>query len=434
MYIDKCKTGKYVRVLLRDSYRIDGKNRHHTILNLSKWPKGDVDALEFALKYNELSAFGYNRDGKKGKKQIVVGLLCEECGLPVSIEVFPGNTSDTRTVGSQVEKLSMRFGGVEITLVGDRGMIKKPQIRELAANGFHYITAITKPQIEKLLSDNTLQMELFDEDVAEVITETGERYICRRNPHRANEIRTARENKRLCIQAAIPPMADPPLAETKANAYISEHPRAHVEKALNNIQLKIRKLSARGGSAVGGRVDEWLKASIESGRINMTTDEDSLSEIEKLDGCYALKTDLTPKQADKHLIHARYKDLALVEQSFRTSKTVELEMRPIFLRRADNTRGHALVVMLAYLIVKELANCWASLDMTVQEGIDRLASLCETIVSIRGKGASSIVPEPRRDIKQLYDLAGITPPSVVPKITGERSDTKVKLHKRRKLV
>jgi len=117
---------------------------------------------------NKLAAFGYGRDGKKGKRQIVIGLLCDETGIPLSIEVFKGNTKDPATFGSQVRKVVERFGGGEVTFVGDRGMIKSGQIEDLNKEGFHYITAITKPQIEKLLKTGVIQMELFDQDLAEV--------------------------------------------------------------------------------------------------------------------------------------------------------------------------------------------------------------------------------------------------------------------------
>ena len=111
---------------------------------------------------NALGAYGYNRDGKKGKKQIVIGLLCDEEGTPVSTEVFRGNTQDPKTFGAQVRKVSQRFGCERVTFVGDRGMIKSGQIEELSLAGFHYITAITKAQIETLLSGGVLQMALFD--------------------------------------------------------------------------------------------------------------------------------------------------------------------------------------------------------------------------------------------------------------------------------
>ena len=117
---------------------------------------------------NALGAYGYNRDGKKGKKQIVIGLLCDQQGEPVSTEVFRGNTQDTATFASQVKKASQRFACERVTFVGDRGMIKSGQIEDLSKAGFHYITAITKPQIETLLKTGLLQMALFDDTLCEV--------------------------------------------------------------------------------------------------------------------------------------------------------------------------------------------------------------------------------------------------------------------------
>jgi hypothetical protein len=136
---------------------------------------------------NELSAFGSTaRDGKKGKRQIVIGLLCNEIGVPLSIEVFTGNTNDSSTFTSQIRKVTERFGAEEVTFVGDRGMIKSKQVEDLQTEGFHYITAITKPQIETLLNNGVIQMDLFDQGLAEVKGD-GIRYVLRRNPQRAEE-------------------------------------------------------------------------------------------------------------------------------------------------------------------------------------------------------------------------------------------------------
>ena len=121
----------------------------------------------------------------------MLGLLCDDQGVPLSIEVFPGNTSDTKTFASQVHKVAERFGGGEVTFVGDRGMIKGPQIQLLKEHedNFHYISALTKPQIEGLLKKGILQMSLFDEAIAEVLSEEGgERFVVRRNPIRPEEM------------------------------------------------------------------------------------------------------------------------------------------------------------------------------------------------------------------------------------------------------
>src|SRR2546428_9563526 len=127
----------------------------------------DVTSSYLEGTHNELAAFGYNRDGKKGKRQIVIGLLCDEDGQPVSIEVFPGNTQDPQTFAAQINKVKARFGVHAITFVGDRGMIKGQQIADLAQQGLHYITAITKPQSEKLLKQGTLNLDLFVQELAE---------------------------------------------------------------------------------------------------------------------------------------------------------------------------------------------------------------------------------------------------------------------------
>lgn len=544
MHIDRCRTGKYGRILLRDSYREDGKNRHHTILNLTNWPKKDLNALELALKHkddlkkivfgksgmrlrqgmsvgavhlvmevarrlgieralgsdregklamwqiiarvidqgsrlsavrlarhhagqallhldafnedslysnlewlcrnqadiedkllrfrhpdkkpglylydvtssyfegdkNELAAFGYNRDKKKGKKQIVVGLLCDEGGSPVSIEVFRGNTVDMKTVSSQVRKISERFDGADITLVGDRGMIKRPQMAELGEKHFHYITAITKAQVEKLLTEGALQMELFDEAISEIITDACERYVCRRNPFRAGEIGDNRKEKTGRVECEI----------RKMNEHLATHPKSKPATAVKRVNALVKRLKMSG----------WMNACAKSRIVRLEVDSEKLEAASKLDGCYALKTDLPPGMADKNMIHDRYKDLAFVEQAFRTSKTVELEMRPIYLRDGDRTKGHALVVMLACQIVRELSRCWRTLDLTVGEGAAELGSLCATDIVIDGKVSFSTVPEPRSTVKKLFDLAGVRSPWVVSNIEP-KADTKVKLQNRR---
>ena len=135
---------------------------------------------------NALGAYGYNREGQRGKKPIVIGLLGDERGEPVSTEVFPGNTQDPATFASQSKKASQRFGCEQVTFVGDRGMIKSGPIQDLAQAGFHYITALTKPQMQTLVKAGVLPMDLFDAERCEVSDE-GVRYVLRRNPLRAEE-------------------------------------------------------------------------------------------------------------------------------------------------------------------------------------------------------------------------------------------------------
>ena len=137
----------------------------------------DVTSTYLEGEHNAFAAFGYNRDRKSGKRQIVIGLLADADGRPLSIEVFKGNTSDVKTFSSQVSKAAARFGAERVTFVGDRGMIKAPQRAEIAAADFHYITAITKAQIDGLIAAGVLQMDLFEDTLAEV-EGAGRRALC----------------------------------------------------------------------------------------------------------------------------------------------------------------------------------------------------------------------------------------------------------------
>ena len=366
----------------------------------------DVTSSYLEGTHNELAAFGYNRDGKKGKLQIVIGLLCDEDGHPVSIEVFPGNTQDPHTVAAQVEKLKGRFGVTAITFVGDRGMLKGQQVEDLAQHGFHYITAITKPQIDKLLRTGIFQMELFEQELAEVLTDEGIRYVLRRNPMRAQEMRDTRHAKLATLQAQV----------AKQNHYLTAHPRANAQGALQKRVARAEKL----------RIADWVELTLVERTITLTIKEDAQQKAAQLDGCYVLKTDLTPAQAPKELVHDRYKDLASVEQAFRACKTVHLEVRPIFVRREARTRAHAFVVMLAYQIIQYLAACWSAFDVTVEEGLHALTTLCLVEVSPPNAPSYHCIPTPRDAIARLLHSADITLPKVF-SLSGTHVSTKKKL-------
>jgi len=370
----------------------------------------DVTSSYLEGQFNELGAFGYNRDGKKGKKQIVIGLLCGVDGRPMSIEVFKGNSQDPATMASQIRKVADRFGGGDVTFVGDRGMIKSNQVKDLFGHGFHYITAITKPQIETLLKGSVIQMDLFDQDLAEVEGDEGVRYVLRRNPLRADEVAASRKSKIESVEKLV----------RNQNQYLKEHPRAKEEVALRKVCNICKRL----------KISNWLIPSVER-EICLSFDDEALADASKLDGCYVLKTDLSKQYANKETIHARYKDLSLVEWAFRTSKTVELEMRPLFVRLESRTRGHAFVVMLAYRIVNELAKRWAGIDLTVQEGISELSQLCATEMHVNGEPQCNKIPEPRESIANLLSAAKVKLPEVLP-CKGTKVATRKKLTENRK--
>jgi hypothetical protein len=360
---------------------------------------------------NALGAYGYNRDGKKGKKQIVIGLLCDEDGTPVSTEVFRGNTQDPKTFGAQVRKASQRFGCERVTFVGDRGMIKSGQIEELSQAGFHYITAITKPQIETLLSGGVLQMALFDDSLCEV-EQDGVRYVLRRNPVRAAEMAATRAGKQSSVEVLV----------EQRNQYLASHARAQVSAAEKKVRAKIAGLKAAA----------WLRVESAGRSLKLVADEAERTEAARLDGCYVLKTDLPETAASKQVVHDRYKDLTDVEMAFRTSKTVHLEMRPIYVRTEEHTRGHVLGVMLAYMIRRELSRAWAGLNVTVEEGLAQLATLCSMEVKVEGGASCLHIPVPRDGSSALLKAAKVRLPDVLPHLET-RVVTRRTLPSRRKV-
>lgn len=352
----------------------------------------DVTSSYLEGTQNELAAWGYNRDGKKGKQQIVIGLLTDSLGRPVSIEVFPGNTNDLSTFGNQVRKVRERFDGHDVILVGDRGMIRGPQIEELP-EGFHYVSAISKPQIEKLLIDGVFQMELFDETICETV-EGNVRYILRRNPVRARELAESRSGKRVSIEA---------LVEQK-NRYLQEHLRAQPAVAKRDVQAFVKKL----------RFDSFVEVRYRGRNVVTKFDEDRITEASELDGCYAIKTDLIDvREINAREIHDRYMELTEVEWAFRTMKTVLLEMRGIFVRKEERTRAHVFIIMLAYLLAFELRRLWQDQEVTVEEGLRDLAELCATEVFV-GTASAQTIPEPRDSGKALLEAAGVSLPEAIP--------------------
>ena len=355
----------------------------------------DVTSSYFEGTENVLANWGYNRDKKRGKMQVVAGLLCDEKGYPIAIRLFEGNTLDFNTVSEQIKQVAEEFGCRRVTFVGDRGMIKSKQIEMLEKEDFYYITAITKPQIETLIKNGILEIGLFDKELKEVISD-GVRYILKRNPVRADELSRTRSQKKAKIEK---------LLKIK-NEYLQEHQRAKAQTAINEISEKITKL----------KIGAWLKAEVSSEdprKLIIKEDIEALALESQYDGCYVIKSNL-PVEVNKEIIHERYKDLKYVEQGFRCMKTDWLEMRPWFVRTEGSTRGHAFVVMLSYFVIKHLEEAWKDLDIKVEEGLALLDSLSLLEVKVNGEINHYEVPEPSEMMNQLLNLAGVVMTEIVP--------------------
>jgi transposase len=364
----------------------------------------DVTSSYFEGEKNEYADWGYNRDRKKGKKQIVVGLLADQDGDPLSTKVFRGNTADNKTVEEQVVKIVDKFHVSDAIFVGDRGMVKGPQEKQIEGLT-KYISAITTAQIRTLISKNVITLEMFENDHLNTVVHNGHRYVLRRNPARQEEITHNREEKIASIKRLV----------REKEHYLQTNKRAKVITAAKEIRGKINKLGLK----------KWITVTYRSRKIVLKIDEEKLKNDTSLDGCYVLKSNVD-ESIGSDCIHNRYKDLVLVEMAFRTVKTGHLEVRPHYVRKASRTEGHVFVVMLAYKMIRYLREAWKSLNITVEEGIDELDSICLN-TTVKNGLPISFIPKPRKSGQALIDALNVKLPTVVP-------DRGVTIVSRKKLV
>jgi hypothetical protein len=281
-----------------------------------------------------LAKRGYNRDGKKGKLQIVYGLLCAADGCPVAVEVFDGNTGDPKTLAVQIAKLKVRFGLAHIVLVGDRGMITQARIREdVVPANLDWITALRAPDIKALAEDGKLQLTLFDERNMAVITSPdfpGERLIVCRNP----ELAAARTRKRNDLLEA----TQRDLAAIKERV---ERKRTPLHGA--------DKIGIAVGAVLGRhKMAKHFQIEIADDRFAFCRNEAEIAAETARDGIYVIRTNLPADAMADPQVVASYKSLSQVERAFRSIKTVDLEIRPIYHWLEDRVRAHVLLCMLAY--------------------------------------------------------------------------------------
>lgn len=358
----------------------------------------DVTSSYFEGVCNEMAAFGYNRDGKKGKMQIVIGLLTAHDGEPLSIQVFKGNTADPQTVSQQIEKLTNRFGVKEIVFIGDRGMVKAKAKDALKTVSFKYITAITDPQIRALIRKNVIQPSLFDESVAEVEF-AGKRYIMRRDDLTMRKERHRRENKLERLAAKI----------TEANLKLSTSNRANPQTHFDRLNTWAAK----------HKITSFITISTDKRTITLTVSEDHKKDDALLDGCYVIETNVDQVILTTQQTHDRYKDLQNVERDFRSMKTGLLEVRPVFLRKKARTEGHVFISMLALKITRQMEQALrASFGTTEQDGetvesaLSALSRICLLKYDIANQSIETLPKTDARQTKILQALGiTLTPPS-----------------------
>ena len=285
----------------------------------------------------ELAARGHSRDGKRDDPQIVFGLVCTAEGCPISVQVFKGNTADPATVAAQVAKLKARFGIERIAWVGDRGMLTSARIAQvLKPEAMDWVSSLRAPQIAQLAAEHgPFQPSLFDErNLLELVSQhfPGERLVVCRNPLLAE----ARARQRLELLAA----TEADLARIAAATRRARNP-LRGEQA---IALRVGRVIARFHMA------KHLALTITDTSLAWARRIDAIAAEAALDGLYVIRTSLPKDQLDAPAAVAAYKSLAQVERAFRSLKTVDLKVRPVFHYSEQRVRAHVFLCMLAYYV------------------------------------------------------------------------------------
>ena len=283
-----------------------------------------------------LAKRGYSRDGKRGKLQIVFGLLCNREGCPIAVEVFEGHTADPRTVGTQLDKLRRRFGLERVVLVGDRGMLTEARIREeVAPAGLDWITTLRAPAIRALVSSGAVQRSMFDDtDLAEIRSPAypGERLIVCRNERLAEE----RTHKREALLQATEALLAPIVAATVRN-----------KRRLKGKE----KIALRVGKVIGKyKMAKHFELDITDSAFAWRRNTEAIAAEAALDGLYIVRTSVPAAELDAEQTVRAYKGLSAVERAFRSLKTVDLKVRPIYHYAASRVRTHVFLCMLAYYV------------------------------------------------------------------------------------
>jgi hypothetical protein len=311
----------------------------------------DLSSSYVEGRHCELAARGYSRDQKVGKDQIEYGLLTDPAGRPVAVEVVAGNTADPTAFTSMVERIRTGFGLKGLVLVGDRGMITSARIDALRGlEGMGWITCLRADKIRALATDGALQLGLFDQTGLAEITHPdfpGERLVCCRNPALAAE----RARKRAELLAA-------------------------TEAELDKIVRLVEGGKLTGAAKIGVRIGKVLGRFKVAKHFDLTITDtgfawrrraDQIAAEAALDGIYVIRTSVTAGRLDTPGLVEAYKQLAKVERDFRSLKTIDLELRPIWHRLADRVRAHALVCMLACYLAWHLRRTLAPLCFTDEQ-------------------------------------------------------------------
>ena len=360
----------------------------------------DMTNTWFEGEYNdsELVSYGKPKGGKKGYKQVALGLLTNNEGCPVSVEIFKGSTSDQTTVLDQVRKISDNYGITNAVFVGDQGMVTQKRVAEIKETDFKVITALTHGELRRLIENEKLQMDLFDQtNITEILdsVDNETRYMLCKNDKEMKKERTTRQNL--------------------------------IDKVTNLLTTKAavkRKREKQKVCASVGRIFEKCKIEKffswnvdENGKLTWHLKPEVIEKEQELDGCYVIKTDTKKEVFNKEETVNTYRNLQKVEQAFRNMKTVMLELRPIFHKSDERIESHIFIVMLSYYLqwhaMQKLKPLFdedgkgTSQRWTFEGVINRLKSISKVESTVNGVPIKTSISKPDLEQEEILNLLGV---------------------------
>jgi len=374
----------------------------------------DVTSTYFEGRTCPLARLGHNRDGKKGKLQIVFGLLCTFQGCPVAVEVFSGDTGDPSTLERQIGKIRDRFGLQRVVLVGDRGMITEARIREelRPIKGLDWITALRAAQIRKIVESGAIQLSLFDEqDLAEIThpSYAGERLIVCRNPLLAEERARKREDLLSATER-----------ELEKIARATYRPKRRL-KGKTKIALRVGKIINKY------KVAKHFHITIGEEEFSYQRKKNNIMREAALDGIYIIRTSLPSETLQAQQVVQAYKQLSAVERAFRSYKSIDLKVRPIYHHLERRVRAHVFLCMLAYYVEWHMRQALASMLFDDDDPPGALSKR-RSVVAPAQRSSSAETKARRKRTKDdlpvhsfqtlLKDLATIIKDRIQPKMPG----------------
>jgi len=354
--------------------------------------------LEGEYESSSIASFGKPKGGKRGYKQVAIGLITDGNGCPVAVEIFKGSTSDQTTVLDQINKISEKYGVTNAVFAGDRGMLTQKRVEEIRETEFNILTALTHSEMRNLVDRESIQLDLFDQmNITEVVdSEDPEmRYMLCKND---NEMVKERETRLALIG--------------KVEAQLAKKAAVKIKRDPLKVAASVGRIFEKC------KIEKFFSWNVgERGELTWSLKEDVIAKEAELDGCYVIKTDTDAECMNKEQAVQGYRNLQKVEQAFRKMKTVTLELRPIYHKSDERIKSHVFIVMLAYYLQWHAMQVLKPLfdedgqgkdkRWTFETVIERLKSVRKTECLINNVPVRTKTTKPDAEQARILELMGV---------------------------